>query len=218
MNSRTLITNNYLTEKRKIPRLFFVFILFFVISMNLPSPAFANENLIDDQAGRIRTGLKIFRSLLLADRDIEEKVNDEQSVDIVFLFQANNGKAKHFAKTFVRMGRRSSVGLIKGNPIRVHVMRKLSLIENTNIQPAAIFIIDPLIESRVKAIAEYGRKNKIITFSPYEGDVENGILGGLAVDSRILPFINTSTLAASEVRIKSFFLKVARTYEPNDIK
>ena len=186
--------------------------------LSFPVNASANENLSDVQAGKIRTGLKIFRSLLLADRDIEKKVNEEQAVDIVFLFQSNNSKAKHFAKTFVRMGRRSSVGLIKGNPIKVHVMRKLSLIEGTKIRPAAIFIIDPFIESRVQAIAEYGRDKKIITFSPFEGDVENGILGGLVVDSRILPFINKNTLAASEVRIKSFFLKVARTYESNDIK
>lgn len=218
MNSRIFNINNRLAKKRKLPYLFFVFTLVIAIFVNFPTNALANENLSDVQAGKIRTGLKIFRSLLLADRDIENKVNEEQSIDIVFLFQSNNSKAKHFAKTFVRMGRRSSVGLIKGNPIRVHVMRKLSLIEDTSIQPAAIFIVNPLIETRVRAIAEYGRKNNIITFSPYEGDVENGILGGLVVDSRILPFINTDTLAASEVRIKSFFLKVARTYESNDIK
>ena len=218
MNSRTSNINNHFSEKLKFSVFLFVFTLFMANLACFPVNASTNENLSDVQAGKIRTGLKIFRSLLLADRDIEKKVNEEQSIDIIFLFQSNNSKAKHFAKTFVRMGRRSSVGLIKGHPIKIHVMRKLSLIEGTDIRPAAIFIIDPFVESRVKTIAKYGREKKIITFSPFEGDVENGILGGLVVDSRILPFINKDALAASEVRIKSFFLKVARTYESNDIK
>lgn len=176
------------------------------------------ENLSYDQGGRIRTGLKMFRSMLLADRDIEKKTNKQSETDVVFLYQSNASKAKHLARSFVRMGRMQNKGQIKGSHIKVHLTRELDFIQETQLKPAAIFLVDPLIESKVQAVARYGKEHQIITFSPYEGDVENGILGGLVVESRIHPFINMKTLEESNVRIKPFFLKVAQAYDPNKIK
>lgn len=192
--------------------------LILAIPYILATSAFAAESLADDQAGRIRTGLKMFRSILLADRDITRKSNSRNETDIIFLYHSNASRAKHLARTFVRMGRMQSKGKIKESQIKVHLMRKLRSIEEAKIKPAAIFLIDPLIESKVKAVVQYGIEQQIVTFSPYEGDVENGILSGLIVDSRIHPFINKKTLAESNVRIKPFFLKVAQVYEPNNVK
>lgn len=203
--------------RRNSPR--FLLFLFLALCLSLPAlPAYSADGMLDNQTGRIRTGLKIFRSLLLADREIENKVNTQDETDIIFIYHSNGSKAKHFARTFVRMGRLENKGQIKGSHIKVHIMRRLNSIQEANIKPAAIFLVDPLIEDRVKAIADYGIDNKIITFSPFEGDVENGILGGMVVTSRIHPFINTQTVEQSKVEIKPFFLKVAKTHATNNIK
>lgn len=195
-------------------------IVMFATSLSVPTitPAYAADGMLDNQTGRIRTGLKIFRSLLLADRDIETKTNSDEQTDIVFIYHSNGSKAKHFAHTFVRMGRLENKGQIKGSQINVHIMRRLNSIQEEKIKPAAIFLVDPLIEDRVRAIADYGIDNQIITFSPFEGDVENGILGGMMVTSRIHPFINMQTVEQSEVQIKPFFLKVAKTHAPDNVK
>lgn len=182
-------------------------------------PAYSADGTLDNQSARLRTGLKIFRSMILADREIEQKTNRDDETDIVFIYHSNMSKAKHFARMFVRMGRLENKGQIKGSHIKIHLVQELDLVKDTALKPAAIFLVDPLIEDRVKSIASYGIKNHIITFSPYEGDVENGILGGLYATSRIHPYVNTQTIDRSKVQIKPFFLKVAKAYAPtNNIK
>ncbi|MCY7295830.1 hypothetical protein [Alteromonas sp. a30] len=183
-----------------------------------PLPAYSADGTLDNQSGRLRTGLKIFRSMLLADREIGKKVNQDDETDIVFIYHSNISKAKHYARSFVRMGRLENKGQIKGSHVKVHLVQHLDLVKEVSLKPAAIFLVDPLIEDRVKSIVDYGIAHGIITFSPYEGDVENGILGGLFTTSRIHPYVNINTIEKSKVQIKPFFLKVAKAYVPDNIK
>jgi hypothetical protein len=39
-------------------------------------------------------------------------------------------------------------------------------------------------------------------------------LGGLAIETRVRPYINLKTMRASRVQIRDFFLKVAKRHEP----
>jgi hypothetical protein len=43
--------------------------------------------------------------------------------------------------------------------------------------------------------------------------VERGATGGIVVSDRILPYVNMETVRQSEIRIKSFFLRIAVAYE-----
>jgi hypothetical protein len=56
-------------------------------------------------------------------------------------------------------------------------------------------------------------REHVIVYSAIEGHVEKGVLGGLDVGVRVLPYINVATLHASDVHLKELFLKVAKQHE-----
>ncbi len=181
-----------------------------LLCFSISFPTFANEE--DDR--RVRNGLKMFRTILIADQDIAKKHNRQDGMDIVFLFDQDLERAQLLARKFVRLGRGDKKGKIKDRPITVHIMRDLKGIEAEQIQAAGIFILDRVAPEQVQAAAEYGKANNIVTYSPHKGDVEKGIMSGLLIDTRPKPYINVATLSHSQIRIKSFLLKVAELYEP----
>ena len=79
---------------------------------------------------------------------------------------------------------------------------------------AGIYFLEQLPEISIRAITDLAIKNQLITFSPYRGDVEMGVLGGLSVEARVRPYINMKTLKQSEIHLTPFFLKVIKRYDP----
>jgi hypothetical protein len=77
--------------------------------------------------------------------------------------------------------------------------------------PAAIFLTQPLDE-RLPEIIKYAISRGIILFSPFQGDVEKGVLGGVHISDRVLPHINASTMKSAGINIKQFFMRVSVIY------
>lgn len=186
----------------------FLYLLSLVLLLSYASLASADDEL------RVRNGLKMFRSILSADQDIRNKHNKNQAIDIVFLYSGELERAEKHARKFVRMGRGEKKGRIKDMPILIHLARDLSGIEKKSVDAAGLFILSPLDPGAISGIVEYGKKHNIVTYSPFEGDVEQGILSGLTIDTRPKPYINAQVMNASGVRFKSFFLRVAKVYDP----
>lgn len=55
---------------------------------------------------------------------------------------------------------------------------------------AGIYLLDELSETAIHAIIRQATKYQIITYSPFKGDVERGVLGGLSVEAKVRPYIN----------------------------
>lgn len=112
------------------------------------------------------------------------------------------------------MGKNQAKGHIKGLPIQVKAMsyKEFLVIKPENL--AGIFVLDKFNKNQLTPIVKYGIENSRITYSPFDGDVENNMSAGLAIGARVRPFVNMETLNKSKVDIKSFFLKVAKKYEP----
>jgi hypothetical protein len=83
-------------------------------------------------------------------------------------------------------------------------------------QPAGIFIAQPHLP-HLAAMVDYGKEQSIITFSPFVGDVSQGVTGSIAVTARILPQVNLTTLADSKLYLKPFFLRIATPYPETEI-
>ncbi|MBE1301293.1 MAG: hypothetical protein GJ680_15485 [Alteromonadaceae bacterium] len=184
-------------------------VMLYLFASNIHAQSFDEE-----QERRVRSGLQMFRSILSADKDINKKHNEQQGIDIVFVYDKDLERAQALARRFVRMGRGDKKGKIKDLPITIHIMRNLAGIAQENIQAAGIFILEKVESERIQQTAEYGLQNNIVTYSPYEGDVEMGIMSGLMIATRPKPYFNQATLNGSQIRIKPFMLKVAEIYEP----
>lgn len=159
---------------------------------------------------RVRAALDLFPSILAADMGIEDKTGPDGSLLLVLLYTDNKEKASEMAE-YLR-----KVDQIRGIPIRIEISDERFLYQKGDQfekqTPAGIFLTQSL-SNNIDSIITYGREKQIIVFSPFEGDVERGVLGGIHISERLLPYINMSTLQSSNIRIKSFFLRIARCHE-----
>ncbi len=78
--------------------------------------------------------------------------------------------------------------------------------------PAAVFLATRLSSAEIDALVRWSIANHVIVYSPFEGDVERGIPAGLAVEAKVQPFLNLTTLEAAGIELKPFFVQVAKVH------
>jgi hypothetical protein len=100
---------------------------------------------------------------------------------------------------------------IRNIPVRVEISNDLAMSAYADNPPAGIFILQPLGE-KLPELIRFAVNKGIILFSPFQGDVEKGVLGGLHISDRVLPYINKSTMNSAGINIKQFFIRVSVIY------
>jgi hypothetical protein len=164
------------------------------------------------QERRNRAGLRLFRTLLAADRGLGERTLPDGRLPVAFFYTDAAEQAAEQLEGFARPGEDGEPEPIKGLPLSLEATSDPTFPEWGGVLPAAVFIAQDPGEAALARIVAFGIENGVIVYSPYEGHVERGVLGGLAVGAQVRPYVNTRTLAASKVALKDFFLKVARRY------
>lgn len=152
---------------------------------------------------RVRTGARLFRSLLAADVAVERKARRgvldvavyapaEDQADLVVPVIAPDGEA----------------GKVRGLNLE---LRRIDAPDEAN-PPMSVFLAAPLPAPELAALIDWSRRHKVLLYSPFEGDVERGVMAGLSIEAKVLPFVNSRALAAGGVELKPFFLKVAKVH------
>lgn len=155
---------------------------------------------------RITVGLRLFPALVAANTELDSRVDSAGRITILLLYRENSYQAGTFAE---RLGELESIG---GHRFRVEAAPIGKLEDYRASPPAGVFLAEWMPEALPQIVA-FGIDTGTVVFSPFRSDVANGVLGGLYVSDRILPYINMVTLRASGLRIKPFFLEVAKRYE-----
>ena len=162
---------------------------------------------------RIRSGLKIFRSFLSADQHISKKVEGDGKLLLLLVYKTDNRLAEDFAGELRHSGKGDQRGKIRRIPIKVEITNDTSLTSFDQRRIAGVYLVEHLGNNDLNSIIDYGITHQAIVYSPFEGHVEKGVLGGLAVEARVRPYINLQTMRVSEISVKSFFLKIAKHYD-----
>jgi hypothetical protein len=181
-----------------------------LISTPLISTNSYAENISD---ARIDIALKLFRTTLSADQKILTKQKNNQ-LNLYILYQDNLFIGQKYSHKLLLLGRVKGKAKIKNLDLNVNSISYQQFLLHQHKMPAGIFLADKLSAKEVNPIVAYTIKNHIILFSPFEGDVEKSITAGLSIGAQVRPILNMQTLKASAIQLKSFFLKVAKKYEP----
>lgn len=155
---------------------------------------------------RVKAGLDYFPSLLAADLDLAEKKDRDGLITLVLVYSEDIAGAKKMA------GVLQAIKKIRNILIRVEVTDNYSMDQFRDRTVAGIFLTQQIGEG-LQELINYADSRGIILFSPFKGDVERGVLGGLRIGDRVLPYINLSAMKSSGIRIKKFFIGVSETYE-----
>ncbi len=165
------------------------------------------------QERRARTGIRLFRALLAADLELERKTATDGRLLVLFFHTGDRDQAEEWSRVFAGNDPSGATEPIRGLPVTLETTDDESFARYLDGRPAGIFLAQNPPAAVLRAIVRYGIANHVIVYSPYEGHVEDGVLGGLVVEAQVRPFINLTTLKASKVSLKEFFLKVTRVYE-----
>lgn len=161
-----------------------------------------------DEQERMRTqvGLKLFPTLLAADQAITSKQTSDGKLLLLLVYRDRKAPAVKLAE---QLGK---IETIRDIPVLTKAVSLSALKELPMDEVAGLFLAEKLngeIDSVISLSKSYG----LIFFSPFSGDVERGVLGGIYISDRILPYINGPALQASKINLKAFYLKVAKQYE-----
>lgn len=164
------------------------------------------------QERRIRGGLRLFQAILAADEDIASKADSSGKLLLLVVYADDRRLADGFAEELAQL--RQGDGRGRRAPTEVQVINDLGLKAYQNRVPAGIFVVEELTDDDIRRLVRFGIEKHIVVYSPFEGDVNKGILGGLIIETRVRPYINLRTMRESKIRIKKFFLDVAKYYDP----
>lgn len=156
---------------------------------------------------RVSVASRLFPSLLAADTQLEQKADSDDRLLILVVYLDSREMAERASEELTRVSNIRKMSL----DVRVIPLDSLPLYQEQSI--AGIFIGNKL-EQNISLALGFARERSIITFSPYPGDVERGVAGGIVVRDRILPYINLKTLRDASIQLRPFYLKVAEKYEP----
>jgi len=158
---------------------------------------------------RIHAGAKLFRTLLAADQNITEKISPDNNLQLGLIYENNQSVAKSVADDLQHRANSD----IRNIPIKTRLLKVSELASSGAAHLAGLFITQQLFEDELQMVLRYAVDHQIIIYSPFEGDVEKGVLGGMSVEARVRPYLNIKTMQAANVHLKPFFMKVAKQYE-----
>lgn len=178
-----------------------VAVLVFVLGLGLAG-ATARADSQDER--RVRTGARVFRTLLLADVALASKAASDGTLDIA-IYAGDAAGVDDVAPLIVPEG---SAGA-RGPAI---ALRRVEQLTEDTPPPIGLFLATPLAGAELDRVIAWSIRHRVILYSPFEGDVERGVTAGLSIEAKVLPFVNQRTLEASGVELKPFFLKVAKVH------
>lgn len=181
--------------------------VFFFISLFVFT---ARASISDDFTNyRITAGTKIFRALLAADSAIAGKTASDGNLRLCLLYTDNRRVADMTADIL----RNHSGAGIRHVGIRIETMTVSRFIDDGKERIAGVFLTQHLDKEQLKLVIRHSASRHIVVFSPFAGDVERGVQGGLSVEAQVRPYVNMRAVKAAGIRLKSFFLMVAKQYE-----
>lgn len=163
------------------------------------------DNLWPEYTQRLNVGINLLPACLSADLSLANKLTPEGSLRILVLHQNDQAAASSVATSLL------ALKTIGGYAVEVETLSTSAPQLSDDSPVAAIFIASPGIKSEI--FNHWITDRQSMVFSPFSGDVERGVVAGLYVTDRILPFINLSQAKKAGVVYKPFFLRIAKQYD-----
>jgi hypothetical protein len=176
-----------------------------LLALTLDLPVRAAD--YDEQ--RARTAVRLFRSLLAADLGLDRKVRSDGTLLVLF-FGSDGARVRELVELFDGEGEGRS-GL-QGHPVTIETTLDPTFAKYKDAAPAGIFLTTDPGGDGLQKVVRFGIDRGVVVYSPFEGHVERGVLAGLSIEAQVRPYLNSATLKASDISLKSFFLKVTKLY------
>lgn len=172
------------------------------------SLAVANVQADSYDERRVRTGARLFRSMLAADTGLEQRREADGSLR-VWLYAVDPTLGDEISALISPAD--ASKSRLRGMAVRVE--RATELPGDGGHAPAGVYLASMPNDAELDRLVRWSITHGVIVYSPFEGHVERGVAGGLAIEAKVQPYVNLETLRAAGVELKPLFLKVSKVYQ-----
>ena len=188
-----------------VPRL--AMLLFaLLLACNLVAVAFADS--FEDR--RVRTGARIFRSLLAADIDLTAKAKARAGLRIWVIGKGDALQLDvHELIASQTDAQRSAIQTL---PVKITGYQQFDQISSLP-APVAVFFASAPNEAEFKKWLDWSAKTRTILFSPFDGHVERGMTAGISIQAKVQPLLNQGRAQAIDLKLKPFFLRVTKVVQ-----
>lgn len=162
-----------------------------------------------EQNRRNEAGIRLFGTLLAADVDLAKKATPDGKL-VLLIYYSNDARAAETLAKSLRVMPSGEPRKLAGLPVDVVITTDATFAGQN---PAGIFLAQAPPAPTLKSIIQFGIAKRILIYSPYEGHVERGVAGGLSVGAQVKPYVNASTLAASQISLKPLVMKFVKVYQ-----
>jgi len=176
-----------------------------VVALLLLLPLFGTPTLAQETLSpRLQIGIGMLPAVVAANQRLAN--NDGQAVTIYLVYRINNHVAGQLKAALAKIDR------IRNHEVRVEPISIADLLA-TELEPtSAIFLAEPL-DDEFADLVEFAQRERVLLFSPFEGDVKRGAMTGFRVTDKVLPMVNMTSLKQSNIYMKAFFLRIAVKHE-----
>ncbi|NGZ06937.1 MAG: hypothetical protein G8237_11340 [Magnetococcales bacterium] len=161
-----------------------------------------------DSEHLLQLGVKMFPTLVGGNLDLDNLINADGALTLLVLYQENRLAAQGVVNRL-----QASVRIIHKYPVDIRMVDVAGLSAWQTPPVAGVFLAESMVRTFLATIQQFGNHKKTIIFSPFDGDVQQGILSGLSISTQVKPALNLVTLRAAGIRMNPLFFKVAKTYE-----
>lgn len=154
---------------------------------------------------RIRAGARLFRTMLAADTTLESRAAADGSLEIL-VYGPRGGAASADVASLIAPPDPAKSAL-RGRPVSV---RESATLPADGERLAGVFLAAKPGDAELERLVRWSIAERVLVYSPFEGHVERGVGGGLAIAAKVQPHVNLTTLEAAGIELKPFFLKVAK--------
>ena len=161
----------------------------------------------DNDDRRVRMGARLFRFLIAADLALDHKVGADGKLHVQVY-----ARDKHLADDVAELiaPKTEDGAKIQGLDL---VVESSSALPSADRPLAGVFLAQPPDDKALEQLIGWGIHEHVVVYSPFEGHVERGVLGGFTLEAKVRPYVNMKTLAASGIELKPLFLKIAKVHE-----
>jgi len=162
----------------------------------------------DTRDRRVIISASIFPRIVAVDLDLAQKLDASKNVRLGLIYVSNKLAAEKIARLMTR-----NIKNIAGNNIVIELINVTEFDFGNLGRLTGLFFVQRVSAEQLKKISLYSKQFNVLTFSPFEGDIERGVMASIFVGAKIRPYFNLASLSRAGVNLKSALIRVSKTYE-----
>lgn len=179
-------------------------LLLFILLYTFSVQVFADAK----QERRLSISVSIFPRIVAVDEGLNSKLDANNNIHLTVIYSDDLNKAIDIASKMTQ-----KISNIAGKDIVVEPIQYSALLKIAKPKITGAFLVEPLSNDVRNSLVSYFTKHSILFFSPFEGDVESGVMASIFIGSKIRPYFNMSSIERAGIKLKPAIIGVSKLYE-----